>query len=133
MKYRWEGQHCVDTTDGEIVGRSFKYDSNPDRWMAERGGAKSLYISAEQARAAVEQGLCGRAGTITHSPRITMLKDISADVKGFISENRNIIYWLALAFLADHFFFGGAFRQRLNALVERMIGRVEKQLEGPQA
>lgn len=129
MKYRWDGMYCVDTTDGEIVGRSFKYDSNPDRWVAERGGSKSLYISAEQARAAVEQGICGRDGTIEHSPRTNMLKEITTDAKAFIHDNRNIIYWLALAFLADHFFFGGAFRQRLNALVEKMIGRVEKQLE----
>ena len=58
-----------------------------------------------------------------------MLKEITTDAKSFIQEHRNIIYWLALAFLADHFFFGGTFRARLNAMVEKMIGKVEKQLE----
>ena len=58
-----------------------------------------------------------------------MLKDLSTDVKGFISDNRQIIYWMALIFLLDHFFFQGAFRDRLKGLAERMIGKVEKQIE----
>lgn len=61
--------------------------------------------------------------------RSAMLKDVGADVKGFLHDNRQIIYWMALIFLLDHFFFQGAFRDRLKGLAERMIGKVEKQIE----
>ena len=59
----------------------------------------------------------------------SMLSDISKDVKGFITDNRQIIYWMALIFLLDHFFFAGAFRERLKGLAEKMLGKVEKQIE----
>ena len=57
------------------------------------------------------------------------MNDIMKDIKGFVSENRQIIYWMALIFLADHFFFNGAFRERLKGLAEKMLGKVEKQIE----
>lgn len=56
------------------------------------------------------------------------MKDILLDMKGFMHDNRNVIYWLAVGFLVDHFFFGGTFRDRLKACVEKMIGKVEKQI-----
>jgi hypothetical protein len=65
-----------------------------------------------------------------HLKGASKMGDILKDMKGFMHENRNVLYWLALAFLADHFFFNGAFRARLNAVVEGMIGRAEKQLAG---
>ena len=58
-----------------------------------------------------------------------MLKEIGTDLKGFISENRTIIYWMAVLFLLDHFFFNGSFLERLKGLMERMIGRVEKHID----
>jgi hypothetical protein len=129
VSYRWEGPYCIDTSDGEIVGRAHVYDgqSTPKTFKAVRGDYSGLYVSLEQAKDAVER----KDGRLTEETpqRKNMLKDITTDAKVFIHENRNVIYWLALAFLVDHFFFSGAFRQRLNALVERMIGRVEKQLE----
>lgn len=57
------------------------------------------------------------------------VKDVLQDMKGFIHDNRNIIYWLALAFLADHFFFSGKFRERLHGMVEKLIGRAEAKIE----
>ena len=127
--YRWDGQECIDSRDGEIVGKITKWQDKPERWMSKRGGNAGLYRSREEAMAAVENST-GNGATETESPQRTgMVNDIAADVKSFIHDNRNIIYWLALAFLVDHFFLGGAFRQRLNALVEKMIGRVEKQIE----
>ena len=57
-----------------------------------------------------------------------MLKDIASDFKGFVHDNRNVLYWLAVAFLIDHFFLGGTFRARLHALVEKMIGKAEQHI-----
>lgn len=58
----------------------------------------------------------------------TFMKDIFTDIKGFIKTNNTIIYWIALIFLADHFFFNGAFRERLRSLVNSLIGKVEEQV-----
>lgn len=59
----------------------------------------------------------------------TIMKDIITSIKGFISENKNVIYWTALAFLADHFFLKGAFRQRLEKIVEAVLSKVEAQIK----
>ena len=58
-----------------------------------------------------------------------VMKELLDGFKKFITENRTIIYWLAVAFLADHFFFKGAFREKLHQLVTKIIGRVEKQID----
>lgn len=84
-------------------------------------GIEEYYQNKDMAIKAAEKHFSSTEGN--------KMKDMLADVKGFIHDNRNILYWLALAFLVDHFFLGGTFRQRLNALVEKMIGRVEKQIE----
>ena len=59
----------------------------------------------------------------------SMMSTVTDDVKKFLSENRKTIYWIAILFLMDHFFFEGQFRTKLNDLVEKMINRVEKDLE----
>lgn len=84
------------------------------------GDTKRHFKTEDQAMAEAERIFTNKGNS---------MKEILQDAKGFIHDNRNVIYWVALAFLADHFFFNGAFRDRLNALVEKMIGRVEKQLE----
>jgi len=58
-----------------------------------------------------------------------MLKNILNDVREFISLHRNVIYWLALAFLVDHFFLNGKFREKLNTLVEKLLKKIEKQVD----
>ena len=53
------------------------------------------------------------------------MKEILNSIKGFIGENKNVIYWTALAFLVDHFFLNGAFRKRLEAVVDSILTKVE--------
>lgn len=101
--------------DGRKLCRVDKYGYLYDQ------GKTYQYDCVENAKKAAEQRYSNQGQG--------KVKDIIADVKGFVHDNRNIIYWLAVAFLVDHLFFGGAFRARLNALVEKMIGRVERQLE----
>lgn len=57
------------------------------------------------------------------------MKDLLSAAKGFINENRNIFFWLATAFLLDHFLFKGAFRERFKNIVEGMIKKVEEQIK----
>ena len=82
------------------------------------------YESVDAAKRAAERG------TTTESKgERNVLKEITSDLKGFMHDNRNVIYWLAVAFLIDHFFLNGSFRQRLSNAVEKIIGKVEKQIE----
>lgn len=124
-----------------IVWETSSDSRNSDGWSAESGkflcrisdygpnsvylkigeGNNTLYSSYENAKRAAEEHFFKRGNN--------GMKDIWQDIKGFLHDNRNIVYWIALAFLVDHFFLNGAFRARLNALVEKMIGRVEKQIE----
>lgn len=52
------------------------------------------------------------------------------DMKGFISEHKNVIYTVLVIFLVDHFIFEGSFRERLKSIVNGLINKVEKKLEG---
>ena len=58
-----------------------------------------------------------------------MLQEIKSTVSDFIKENKTLITWIAVLFLADHFFFGGKFRERLHRLIEGLISKVEKKAE----
>jgi hypothetical protein len=58
-----------------------------------------------------------------------MFNEMVNDARGFVKENKAVIYWVAILFLADHFFFNGRFRDKLHALVERAIGKCEKAIE----
>lgn len=58
-----------------------------------------------------------------------VLKEIGSDVKTFVKDNRQVIYTMAFVLLVDHLVFGGAFRDKLKELVNKLIGKVEKQLE----
>ena len=106
--------------DGNKWGFNGKYKVTFYVGGNEKGTKHVSESKAQQWLSLIEQAKKGHSN---------MLKDITTDMKAFMHDNRNVLYWLAVAFLADHFFFGGAFRARLNSLVEKMIGRVEKQIE----
>jgi hypothetical protein len=58
----------------------------------------------------------------------TLFQEIAGDVKGFIRANRGIIYFLAFALLVDHFIFKGVFKARLQAMVEKLVTKVESKI-----
>lgn len=58
-----------------------------------------------------------------------MVKGIKDTIGKFLEENKMFITWIAVLFLADHFFFGGKFRERLYSMVEKVIGKIEKKAE----
>lgn len=59
----------------------------------------------------------------------SMFKSISDDMKSFMKENKSIIYWLAIFLVLDHYFFEDAFREKLKAMIHKLIGKVENQLD----
>ena len=107
--------------DGEKVGH----------YHIEASGEWLVNILKESGyrRANSEESAKGIFFKLFSKGQTNVLSDLSKDVKGFISDNRQIIYWMALIFLLDHFFFQGAFRDRLKGMAEKMIGKVEKQIE----
>lgn len=56
------------------------------------------------------------------------MKDIINDIREFIKENRNIVYWLIVVILLDHFLFEGKFREKIKSVVEGCLNKVEKQI-----
>ncbi len=59
-----------------------------------------------------------------------MLKTVGSDMKAFIAEHKSAIYWIAVMFLLDHILFQGAFRERLHGLMNKLLGKVEAQIDG---
>lgn len=55
----------------------------------------------------------------------SMLGTVSKDLKSFILEHKSTIYWIAVLLLVDHFFFNGAYRQKINGIMHKLIGKVE--------
>lgn len=57
-----------------------------------------------------------------------MFSEIAKDIKTFILEHRYIIYFIALALIVDHLIFKDVFRERLQAIVEGIIKKVENKV-----
>lgn len=60
---------------------------------------------------------------------VSMLKALGSDLKGFLVEHKSAIYMIAVLFLADHILFQGAFRERLHGLMNKLLGKVEAQID----
>ena len=60
---------------------------------------------------------------------ITMVQEIKTTIEDFFKDNKSLITWIAILFLADHFFFYGKFRSRLHGMVDNIINKTEKKIE----
>jgi len=67
---------------------------------------------------------------VTNTGVTNMLKTVGSDLKGFIAEHKSVIYWIAVMFLLDHVLFQGTFRERLHGLMNKLLGKVESQIDG---
>lgn len=66
-----------------------------------------------------------RTSNATPKKELSMFKTVASDVKSFILEHRSTLYFLAFALLVDHFLFQDAFRNRLKAIADGLIKKVE--------
>ena len=75
---------------------------------------------------------CTPATNIFKPKEKSMFKGLSDDMRGFIKDNKAVLYWIALIMIVDHYFFENHFRDKLKQLVFGLIGKVEKDLNIPQ-
>lgn len=58
-----------------------------------------------------------------------MVKELVTDVREFVKDNRSVVYTIAIIVLADQFLFKGAFRERLKAIVEKLLCKAEAKVD----
>lgn len=66
----------------------------------------------------------------TKKEKISMLKEVSNDVKLFIREHKSMIYWILVLLTIDHFFFHGSFKEKLKEIMNKLVGKVEDKVHG---
>ena len=59
-----------------------------------------------------------------------LIKESVADIKGFVKENRYVLYWVSLILLADHFIFDGSMREKIQGLFNSIIDKVNATING---
>jgi hypothetical protein len=118
------------------------------------GGFVSGYLGQTQSQsgfqqAAYQQGMGCQTMTVTPfisgggfseaafgvaptKEKTTVFQDIKLGLHKFFNENQNLIIWIAVIFLADHFFFGGKFKEKLHGMIDKGIAKAEKKIEALQ-
>ena len=61
---------------------------------------------------------------------VPLMKTILDDIKAFIIEHRNIIYFVVILLLVDRFLLGGKLTDRIKNIAENLLSVVEKKIEG---
>lgn len=59
----------------------------------------------------------------------SMLQEVKNDMKNMVKEHKSIIYWTVMLYLVDRFIFEGRFKAKLQEIVQRLIGKVESELD----
>lgn len=54
-----------------------------------------------------------------------MFKDFFGDIRGYMKDNRDLIFSLVFVLVLDEYIFGGVFRERIKAIVEGFLKKVE--------
>lgn len=52
-----------------------------------------------------------------------------SELKGYFQKHKDIIMTIGLALVVDNFVFGGAFREKIKTLIEKMLHGAEKKIE----
>lgn len=64
----------------------------------------------------------------TENNKTNKMNTITEDIKSFIKEHKNVIYYIVIILLVDHFFLNGKLREKTQALIEKLLGNVEKKI-----
>lgn len=59
-----------------------------------------------------------------------MLTEVTTDLKGYVRANKDLIYTVLFVLVVDHFFFAGAFRERVRGLIDGFLRRAEEKSAG---
>lgn len=49
-------------------------------------------------------------------------------LRNYLNNHKDLIYTLILAFLADHYVLGGAFREKIKAVVEKLLDKAQQKI-----
>jgi len=110
------GQRFIYTRDGRIF-RATKLGT--DSWQSDgQDPAKNWY---EHKRAIIEI-------TPLEGEKKSMLKSVFEDVRGYISDNREIVYTIAFVLIVDQLVFDGAFRERIKAIIDGLLKKAENKV-----
>lgn len=97
----------------------------PPQQLPEPDAYWQAHMDRYKAIESSKQPLQLRTSTPTPKKELSMFKTVASDVKSFILEHRSTLYFLAFALLVDHFLFQDAFRNRLKAIADGLIKKVE--------
>lgn len=54
---------------------------------------------------------------------------LKGSIKGYLSQNKDTLITIGFWLLVDHLFFAGAFRERIKAMIDSLLKKVEKTTE----
>lgn len=96
-------------------------------WMAQQ--SQGMAGNAQVPIAGFDPKLTDATATETKKPKETnMITEVAKDAKAFIKEHKSAIYWTVMLLIIDHFFFHGAFKEKLKATMQKLVGKVESKV-----
>lgn len=60
----------------------------------------------------------------------SMNNTVTSDVKNFIKEHRQIIYWVVLALIVDHLFLNGQLTTKIKNIIQTLLNKAEASITG---
>lgn len=66
--------------------------------------------------------------TLKKLKETNMVTEVVQDAKKFIKDHKSTIYVVAILLVVDHFMFNGAMKEKLKAIMQNLIGKVEAKL-----
>ena len=68
-----------------------------------------------------------------NTPMNKTLDTVTTDVKGFVKDHRQIIYYTVLALLIDHFFLNGQLTAKIKNIMQGLLTKAEETITGKKA
>jgi hypothetical protein len=59
-----------------------------------------------------------------------MNNTVTSDIKNFVKEHRQIIYWVVLALIVDHVFLNGQLRVKIKNIIQSLLNKAEASVTG---
>lgn len=59
---------------------------------------------------------------------VNMITEVVKDLKQFVRDHKSTVYVIAILLIVDHFMFNGAMKEKLQSLMQNLIGKVEAKL-----
>lgn len=59
-----------------------------------------------------------------------MNNTVTNDIKNFIKEHRQIIYWVVLALIVDHVFLNGQLTTKIKNIIQSLLNKAEASIAG---